>query len=66
MSEILSGKRLLLRLVRPLLKAWAAIRHAAGAEAESDRIPGSGSPRNDEKYYFRSTISIQFGCVPIG
>jgi len=27
---------------------------------------GSGSPRNDKKCYFRSTISIQFGCVPIG
>src|SRR6266850_986677 len=30
------------------------------------RIPGSGSSQNDEKCYFRSTISIQFGCVPIG
>jgi hypothetical protein len=25
-----------------------------------------GHPRNEEKCYFRSTISIQFGCVPIG
>jgi len=23
-------------------------------------------PRSEEKCYFRSTISIQFGCVPIG
>jgi hypothetical protein len=51
------------RVAGPLVEV---LRGIADAEADSDRIPGSGSLPKDEKPYFRSTISIQFGWVPIG
>ncbi len=41
-------------------------RIASSDAAKRERFLGPIHRRNDKKCYFRSTISIQFGCVPIG